>query len=89
MRADQQSRVGFFGRLGCGVPFLATRLPTDCHSGQFASGILKNGSIVKPYTGNMYARETRKAYYLYSETATYIRSRKEDKETIWKTRENK
>jgi len=59
---------------------------------------LKNGSIVKPYTGNMYAREmignfiqsqrARKAYYLYSGTATYIRSRKEDKETIWK-RENK
>jgi len=60
---------------------------------------LKNGSIVKPYTGNMYAPEmlqnfiqserARKAYYLYSETATYIRSRKESKETIWKTRENK
>jgi len=49
--------------------------------------LLKNLSIVKPYTGNMYAREmlknfnpmARKAYYLYSETATYIRSRKEDK----------
>ena len=27
-----------------------------------------------------------KAYYLYSETATYIRSRKENKEPIWKTR---
>jgi len=60
---------------------------------------LKNGSIVKPYTGNMYAPEilrnfiqsqrARKAYYLYSAAATYILSRKENKETIWKTRENK
>ena len=51
--------------------------------------LLKNCSSVKPYTGNMFAREmlknfiqsqgARKAYYLYSETATYIRSRKEDK----------
>jgi len=60
---------------------------------------LKNGSTVKPYTGNMYVREmlrnfvhsqrARKAYNLYSETATYICSRKGNKETIWKTRENK
>jgi len=60
--------------------------------------LLKNGSIVKPYTGNMYVREilrnliqsqrAGKAYYLYSETATYIRNRKGNKETIWKTREN-
>jgi len=28
-----------------------------------------------------------KAYYLYSEAATYICSRKENKEPIWKTRE--
>jgi len=28
-----------------------------------------------------------KVYYLYSETATYIRSRKENKEPIWKARE--
>ena len=60
---------------------------------------LKNGSIVKPYTGNQCVREISylgtsfnlrgpgKAYYLYSETATYIRSRKENKEPIWKTRE--
>jgi len=51
---------------------------------------LKNGSIVKPYIGNIYAQEilknfiqsqsARKAHYLYSETATYIGSRKEDKE---------
>jgi len=43
---------------------------------------LKNGSIVKLYTGNMYAREmpgnfiqsqrARKAYYIYSETAQHI-----------------
>jgi len=35
------------------------------------------------------SQRARKAYYLNSETATYIRSRKEDKEAIWKTRENK
>ena len=28
-----------------------------------------------------------KAYYLYSEAATYIRSRKENTEPIWKTKE--
>ena len=50
--------------------------------------ILKNSSIVKPYTGNRNTREILKnfvqsqrarkaAYYLYSETATHIRSRKE------------
>jgi len=59
--------------------------------------VLKNDSIVKPYTGNLCVPEilrsfiqsqrARKAYYLYSETATYVRSRKDNKEPIWKTRE--
>jgi len=53
--------------------------------------VLKNGLIVKAiYRKNMCARErysrtsfdlrgpARKAYYLYSETATYIRSRREE-----------
>jgi len=67
------------------------------HSGGQFSWVLKNGSIVKPYTGNMCVHEihrnfiksqrARKASYLYSETATYIRSRKDNKEPIWKTRE--
>jgi len=68
------------------------------HSVKLIFLILKNGSIVKPYTGNMYtqilrnfvqSQRARKAYYLYSEAATYVRSRKENKETIWKARENK
>jgi len=33
------------------------------------------------------SQRARKAYYLYSETATYIRSRKDNKEPIWKTGE--
>ena len=50
--------------------------------------VLKNGSIVKPYAGNMYctreryffqSQRARKAYYLHSETATYIGRGKEDK----------
>ena len=50
---------------------------------------MKNGSIVNLYTGNINMREilenfmqsqrARKAYYLYGETATHIRSRKEDR----------
>jgi len=57
-----------------------------------AHNLLKNGSVVKPYTGNMCVRKilrnfilsqrARKAYYLFSETATYIRSRKDNKEPI-------
>jgi len=35
------------------------------------------------------SQRARKAYYLYSTAATYILSRKGNKETIWKTRENK
>ena len=65
---------------------LLSSLLRQRYQSHIVASVLKNGPIVKPYTGNMYVREMlknffnlRKAYYLYSETATYIRSRKEDK----------
>jgi len=67
------------------------------HSYFIRCSLLKNGSIVKPYTGNMCMREMLKnflqshravgAYYLCSEAATYIRSGKENTEPIWKIKE--
>jgi len=53
---------------------LSSRIPETC--------------VYERSLGTSYwSQRARKAYYLYSETATYIRSRKDNKEPIWKTGE--